>query len=91
MEATLGISLYSYLYLKLAKCYDFFIIFYAFSSTKLENKRAEQVLSGRVGRQERGRGSRRLWEGGRGKVAQTMYTHVSKCKNYKIKKLKIKE
>jgi hypothetical protein len=52
----------------------------------LENKRAEQVLSGRVGRHERGRGSRRLWEGGRGKVAQTMYTHVSKCKNYKIKK-----
>jgi hypothetical protein len=25
------------------------------------------------------------WKWGGGKVAQTMYTHVSKCKNYKIK------
>jgi hypothetical protein len=44
MEATLGISLYRYLYLKLAKHYFFLIISYVFSSTKLENKRAEQVL-----------------------------------------------
>jgi hypothetical protein len=48
----------------------FFIIFDIFSSTKLENKRAEQVLPGGVGRQE---------------VAQIMSTHVSKCKNDKIK------
>jgi hypothetical protein len=40
----LGISLCSYLYLKLAKSYVFLIISYVFSSTKLENKRAEQVL-----------------------------------------------
>jgi hypothetical protein len=46
MEAMQGISLYSYLYLKLQKCYVFLIIFYAFPSTKLENKRAEQVLPG---------------------------------------------
>jgi hypothetical protein len=46
MEATLGISLYSYLYLKLAKWYIFLIIFFVFSSTKLENKRAKQVLPG---------------------------------------------
>jgi hypothetical protein len=46
MEATLGISLYSYLYLKLAKCYAFLIICYVFSSTKSGNKRVEQVLPG---------------------------------------------
>jgi hypothetical protein len=44
MEAMLGISLYSYLYLKLAKMLVF-LISYIFSSTKLE-KRAEQVLPG---------------------------------------------
>jgi hypothetical protein len=41
-----------------------------FSSIKLENKRAEQVLP------------RNRW----GEVVQTVYTHVSKCKNDKIKK-----
>jgi hypothetical protein len=42
----------------------------------LENSRAEQVLPG-------GRGKR-------GKVAQIMYTHVSKCKNkVKLKKISI--
>jgi hypothetical protein len=46
IEATLGISLYSYLYLKLAKMLCFLIISYVFSLTKLENKRAEQVLPG---------------------------------------------
>jgi hypothetical protein len=46
MEATLGISLYSYLYLKLAKRYVFLIVSYVFFSTKSENKRAEQVLLG---------------------------------------------
>jgi hypothetical protein len=44
MEATVGLSLYSYPYLKLQKCYVFLIISYVFSSTKLENKRVEQVL-----------------------------------------------
>jgi hypothetical protein len=39
-------------------------------STKTENKRLEQVLP-------------RSWRGG--EVAQAMYTHVSKCKNNKIK------
>jgi hypothetical protein len=59
----------------LQNCYVFFIISYVFSSTKSENKRVEQVLPG-----SRGRGCRRS-----GEVAQTMYTHVSKCKNDKIK------
>jgi hypothetical protein len=40
---TLGISLYSYLYPKLAKITVFLIISYVFSSTKSE-KRGEQVL-----------------------------------------------
>jgi hypothetical protein len=42
----------------------------------LENKRDEQVLPGGVGR---------------GKMAQIMYMHVSKCKNDKIKLKKRKE
>jgi hypothetical protein len=45
MEAALGISLYGYLYLKLEKHYIFLIISSVFSSTKLEKKRVEQVLS----------------------------------------------
>jgi hypothetical protein len=44
MEAMLGISLNSFLHLKLEKHYVYLIISYVFSSTKLENKRAEQVL-----------------------------------------------
>jgi hypothetical protein len=47
VEVMLGISLYSYLYLKLAKNDVFLIISYVFSSTKPENKRAEQVLPGK--------------------------------------------
>jgi hypothetical protein len=38
------ISLYSYLYHKLAKTPCFFINFYIFSCTKSQNRRAEQVL-----------------------------------------------
>jgi hypothetical protein len=51
MEAMLRISLYSYLYLKLANTLCLTTA-YVFSSTKLE--KAEQVLPGR----ERGRGER---------------------------------
>jgi hypothetical protein len=42
METTQGISLYSYLYLKVAKtpCFSYYLL--CFSSTKLENRRAEQ-------------------------------------------------
>jgi hypothetical protein len=47
------------------KCYVFLIIFYVFSSTKLENKREELVLP-RSGVGVEGGGP--------------MYTHVSKCK-----------
>jgi hypothetical protein len=56
----------------------FLVISYVFSSTKSENKREEQVLpkSREAGGEQWG------WSG---EVAQTIYTHVSKCKNDKIK------
>jgi hypothetical protein len=60
MEAMLGISLYSYLYLKLAKMLSFFLLL--MFSTKLE-KRAEQVLPRSEGGGDRRGGG---WgEGGR--------------------------
>jgi hypothetical protein len=46
------------------KCYVFLITSYVFSSTKLENKRAEQILHGSK----------------QGEVAHIMHKHVSKCK-----------
>jgi hypothetical protein len=48
MEAMLGISLYSYPYLRWQKCFVFLIIAYVFCLTKLEIK-AEQILPGREG------------------------------------------
>jgi hypothetical protein len=48
LVTTLAISLYSYLYLKLAKC-CFFHNSYVFFSTKSVNQRAEQVLHGSGG------------------------------------------
>jgi hypothetical protein len=68
MEAMLGISLYSYLYLKLAKSYVFLII----SMFSLQQIREQE---GRTG-------SAQKW--GSGEVAQTMYTHVSKTDKIKI-------
>jgi hypothetical protein len=58
LEAMLGITLYSYTYLKLPKTLCL-IVDYFFSSTKLE-KKVEQVLSGSkgVGRSEQGWGER---------------------------------
>jgi hypothetical protein len=50
MVTILGLSLYSYLYLKLEKCCAFLTISYVFSSTKSKNRRAEQVLLGSGGR-----------------------------------------
>jgi hypothetical protein len=69
MEAMLGISLYSYLYLKLAKplCFSYYLLCFLFN--KIEEE-------GRTGS---------AWKQWGGEVAQTVYTHVSKCKNDKIK------
>jgi hypothetical protein len=65
METTLGISLYSCLYLKQAKmlCLSYHLLWFLFN--KLREK------EGRTGS---------AWKWGWGKVAQTMYAHVSKCK-----------
>jgi hypothetical protein len=63
MEATLGISLYSYLYLKLAKmpCLSYYLLYFLF------NKFGEDDLPGSE------------WGGGqRGEMAQTIYTHINK-------------
>jgi hypothetical protein len=67
MVKTRGISLYSYLYLKLAKmlCVSYY-------------------LFNKIGEQEGRTGSAQKW-GVWGEVVQIMYTHVSKCKNDKIK------
>jgi hypothetical protein len=72
MEAMLGISLYSYLYFKLEKCYVFLLITYIFSSIKLE-KRAEQVLP-----ESEGGGEEREAVRGRGQMSPTMYAHMNK-------------
>jgi hypothetical protein len=69
MEATLGISLYNYLYLKLAKMLAF-LLSLMFSPQQNWRRRGRGFCL------ERGWG----WE-----VAQTMYMHVNKCKNNKIK------
>jgi hypothetical protein len=62
MEATRGLSLYSYLYLQLAKtqCLSYYLLCFLFN---------------KIREQEGGTG------GGERRVTQTMYTHVSKCKN----------
>jgi hypothetical protein len=56
MVTILAIFLDSYLYLKLAKTLYFSIIFYVFSSAKLENKKEEQILT-----RSRGRGRRIMY------------------------------
>jgi hypothetical protein len=74
IEAMLRITLYSYLYLKLAKnCVSYYLICFLFK---------------KIREQKEGTGSAWKWEQvwRKGEVAQTMYTHVSKCKNNKIKK-----
>jgi hypothetical protein len=57
-----------------------FFIFYVFSSTKWENRRAEQVLWGKpVG--TGGRGDVAGEKGRMMKMMKIMYTHVCKYKN----------
>jgi hypothetical protein len=66
METTQGISLYSYLYLKLAKPqYFYYLLCFFFYIIK---------------EQEGKTGSAQRVAGGWGEVAQIMYTHVSSCK-----------
>jgi hypothetical protein len=60
-----------------------FLVLSVFSSTKLENRRAEQVLSSRgmVGVSTTGRGGGNGERGWRMNMEQILYTHVCKCKN----------
>jgi hypothetical protein len=70
MEATVGLSLYTYLYLKLAKpvCLSYNLLCFFLN---------------KIGEQEGGTGSsQKQWLH---LVAQTICTHMSKCKNAKIK------
>jgi hypothetical protein len=74
-ELMLGISLYSYLYPKLAKmvCLSYYVLCFLFNKIREE---------------EGGTGStwkRGIGESKGGEVEQTMYTHVSKSKKDKIK------
>jgi hypothetical protein len=73
VEAMLGISLYSYLYPKLAKmlCLSYYLLCFLFKKIKEQKDRT---------------GSAWKWGMGDRVVAQTMCTHVSKCKNDKINK-----
>jgi hypothetical protein len=69
MEAMLGISLHSYLYLKISKtlCPYYYLLCFLFN---------------KIREQEGGTGSAQRWGE---EAAQIVYTHVSKCKNNKIK------
>jgi hypothetical protein len=76
MEATLGISLQSYLCPKLATtiCLSFYLLCFLFNKIREEGRTGSAWKQGSWG-----------GEGDEGKVAQTVYIHVSKCKNNKIK------
>jgi hypothetical protein len=76
IEATLRISLHSYLYCKLAKtpCFYYLLYFFLLQNwrTRGLNRFCLEVGGGGEGRED---------------VAQIMYIHVSKCKNDKIIKI----
>jgi hypothetical protein len=78
MKAMLGISLYIYLYLKLAKtlCLSGYLLWFLF------NKIREQDDG--IGSAQKQWGG---WAESMGEMAQTMYTQVCKCKNDKIKEV----
>jgi hypothetical protein len=69
MEAMLGISLYSYLYLKLAKTPCFSFIFFLQQNQRTREWNRFSLETGGVGQE----------------MAQIMHTHVSKCKNDEIR------
>jgi hypothetical protein len=79
MEAMLGISLYSYAFLKLAKmlCLSYCCLCFLFNKIREQEGRTGSV-------QKWGGGLQGLGEGWMGRGGQTMYTHVSKCKNDKF-------
>jgi hypothetical protein len=72
METAQGISLYSCLHLKLTKILCFSFLSYMFFHQQNQRSRGQNKFCPQAG-------------GGGGKVSQIMYTHVSKCKDDKIK------
>jgi hypothetical protein len=82
MEIMIGICLYSYLYPKLAKaiCLSYYLLCFLFNKIRQEGRTGSARKQGVGGN---GRGG--------GEVAQTIYAHVSKCKNNKIKREKKKK
>jgi hypothetical protein len=77
METTQGFSLYSHLYLRLAKmsCFSYYLLCLLFYKIGEQEDRTWKGESG----------GRRGGDGCAGEeVAQIIYTHVSKCKNDKI-------
>jgi hypothetical protein len=74
MEAMLGISLYSYLYLKLAKtlCLSYYLLHFFFNKIGEEGRTVSAWKQGGGGK----------WKGvgwGQGReMAQTMYAHMNK-------------
>jgi hypothetical protein len=82
MEAMLGISLYSYLYPKVAKmlCLSYYPLCFLFNKIGEEGRTSSVWKRG-------GERERKIGEGGGrgtgGKVAQTMYVHMNKYKNNK--------
>jgi hypothetical protein len=81
-EAMLGISLYSFLYLKLVKtpCLSHYCICILFNKTRAKGRTG--CASKWVGWGEEGRGG-----GQRGEMAQTMYVHMNKWIKKNNKKL----
>jgi hypothetical protein len=79
MEETQGISLYSYLYPKFAKTKNnlSFLLSFMVSSTSQRKEGRASLMGNREG-----------WGKGREDLAQIICTHVSKCKNDKIKEEK---
>jgi hypothetical protein len=71
MEAMLRFSLYSYLYFKLAKMLrlSYYLLCFLFNKIGEEEDRTSSAQKQGVG------------EGGGGRWPETVYTHVSKCRN----------
>jgi hypothetical protein len=75
MEVMLGISPYTYLYLKLAKmlCLSYYLLCFLFNKIGEEHRTGSAWKRGGWGKG----GTRGQW----GEMAQTMYTHMNKCIN----------
>jgi hypothetical protein len=75
-----GISLCSYLYLKVAKmaCFSYYLLYFLFYKIREEECRIGSEGVGSWHQWERGGGREK---GRRMNMVQIMYTHICKCKN----------